>query len=232
MQDRYAGDIGDYIKIGLLRAISKRRRLGIVWYRYPDESHNEDGRHISYLEQPKKYESVDPELFEHLKSVVKNDRSIDSLSPMLGGATCFDESVDFRSKPIPDRRQWRKEWFAKAKECVSDCDLIFADPDNGIIDDDDRRKGSAKFGKQIALQEVKALADGRCAVIYHHNTRRKGGHAGEVAHWITQIDRTTMAIRARAFSARTFFVVNPDDEIRNNVIKYCETWGHLKIHLH
>ena len=44
MQDRYAGDIGDFVKLGLLRALSSGCKLGIAWYRFPDEDHNGDER--------------------------------------------------------------------------------------------------------------------------------------------------------------------------------------------
>ncbi len=37
MQDRYAGDIGDFVKLGLLRAISPGYALGLAWYHVPDE---------------------------------------------------------------------------------------------------------------------------------------------------------------------------------------------------
>ena len=43
MQNRYTGDIGDFAKYGLLRALCPGHRLGVAWYLYPDESHNEDG---------------------------------------------------------------------------------------------------------------------------------------------------------------------------------------------
>ena len=36
MRDRYVGDIGDYAKYGLLRAIGKGNRLGVAWYRSLD----------------------------------------------------------------------------------------------------------------------------------------------------------------------------------------------------
>ena len=62
MQDRYAGDIGDFVKLGLLRALSPGRKLGIAWYRFPDEDHNGDGRHVGYLDRPEAYSSFDPEL--------------------------------------------------------------------------------------------------------------------------------------------------------------------------
>jgi hypothetical protein len=51
MQDRYFGDVGDLGKYGLLRALSglneePQLRLGVVWYLFPDESHNTDGKHL------------------------------------------------------------------------------------------------------------------------------------------------------------------------------------------
>lgn len=79
MQDRYAGDVGDFVKLGLLRAISPGKWLSVAWYRFPDESHNGDGRHVGHLDQQQKYEALDP----HLKDVVNRERSIASLLPAL-----------------------------------------------------------------------------------------------------------------------------------------------------
>jgi hypothetical protein len=70
MQNRYTGDIGDYVKLAILRALMHGRRLGVGWWLYPDESHNSDGRHISYLSQPEVWRRFDPALFDHLKAVV------------------------------------------------------------------------------------------------------------------------------------------------------------------
>jgi hypothetical protein len=52
MQDRYVGDIGDYVKLAILRALMPGCSLGVAWWLYPDEAHNGDGRHISYLKRP------------------------------------------------------------------------------------------------------------------------------------------------------------------------------------
>lgn len=76
MQDRYAGDVGDFVKLGLLRALSSGKRLGVSWYRFPDEGHNGDGRHIGYFDQPLQYEALDSELFHHLREVVSREHSI------------------------------------------------------------------------------------------------------------------------------------------------------------
>lgn len=55
---------------------------------------------------------------------------------------------------------------------------------------------------------AKTLAHGRSAIIYHHNTRFRGSHDLEVDLWLNEL-RHAIAMRANAFSCRTFFVVNP-----------------------
>lgn len=232
MQDRYAGDVGDFVKLGLLRAISPVWQLGVAWYRYPDESHNGDGRHITYLDQPQRYEHLDPVLFSHLRNITRDARSINSLLPVLEGAISSDESVDSSMIAPRERRDWRTAWFQRVMKRLSTCDLVFADPDNGIIDDAYWRRGRAKFGKQMPLAEVQELANGRCAVIYHHNTRRRGGHDAEVDHWLGEVRMPGLAVRATAYSPRTFFVLNPCDEIEARIVEFCQQWADLKVHLH
>ena len=54
MQNRYTGDIGDFSKLGLLRALQAAGfSIGLNWYLTPDETHNGDGRRIHYLSQGK-----------------------------------------------------------------------------------------------------------------------------------------------------------------------------------
>jgi hypothetical protein len=44
MQNRYAGDISDFGKLGLLRQLSKTGlSVGVNWYLTPDGTHNGDG---------------------------------------------------------------------------------------------------------------------------------------------------------------------------------------------
>ena len=62
MQDRYAGDIGDFGKYGLLRALcgedghGPALRLGVLWYRVLEAEENNDGRHTAYLHSGPWYE--------------------------------------------------------------------------------------------------------------------------------------------------------------------------------
>ena len=85
MQDRYAGDVGDFMKLGLLRQMAEGDLLlGINWYRAPDERHNADGKHITYLESNnaigRKLRPCDTHLYEALARMVEEgNRSIDRL---------------------------------------------------------------------------------------------------------------------------------------------------------
>ena len=66
MQNRYAGDVGDFGKLGMLRRIEKSGiSVGVNWYLVGDENHNNDGKHIGYLEN-KQFRGCDDELLEKL----------------------------------------------------------------------------------------------------------------------------------------------------------------------
>jgi len=95
MQNRYVGDIGDYLKISILRNLSPGYRLGVAWWLFPDESHNGDGRHVGYLMRPDRWRHFDPELFDALHRVVssgqRNVRVLQALN-LIPGATYADMS--------------------------------------------------------------------------------------------------------------------------------------------
>jgi hypothetical protein len=83
-----------------------------------------------------------------------------------------------------------------------------------------------------AVGAIAVESEGRMAVIHHHNSRFKGGHDCEVDHWLRGIGLPTLAVRANAFSCRTFFVINPDAEIADRTRDFCEKWKNNKIRLH
>jgi hypothetical protein len=97
MQNRYVGDIGDYVKLAILRALSPRYRLGVAWWLHPDESHNRDGRHIGYVARPDQWRRFDPQLFDILSKIVSSGarsvRAFEAVSVLPGAL--------FASKEIP-----------------------------------------------------------------------------------------------------------------------------------
>jgi len=228
MQDRYTGDIGDYVKYGLLRALAGGRRLGVAWYLFPDEGHNDDGRHIGYLNDHGQWRGHDPALFDVLRQIVADDqRKVSAVeqSTILGAAK-FSGEILFAPELTPAmRRSWRSQWFENIQTSLKECDLVFADPDNGLCEDEKFSSGKVKDWKRMPLCEAKALAQGRTAVIYHHNTRRAGGHEKEIAYWIDQLGEGTLALRWRAYSSRTFFVVNPAKGMSERLERFSDEWG-------
>ena len=83
MQDKYAGDVGDFGKFSLLRTIfsGADNKIGVVWYKYPDELHNGDGRHTNYLTADT-YKACDEELVQKLSNVVASDRTVSKLESL------------------------------------------------------------------------------------------------------------------------------------------------------
>lgn len=233
MQNRYTGDIGDYVKLGLLRTLAVGRQLGVAWYLHPDEAHNADGRHIAYLSEPTRWRHLDPELFDGLRDLVSATRSVAEIERSgLLAATFHRESTLATDSLRGKHEAHRSAWAAHLRETLRPCDMIFADPDNGLVDDAPERLHDRKHAKQISLREAIALADNRPAIIYHHNTRFKGGHDREVDHWLAQLNSQALAIRATAFSCRTFFVLNCDALTRERAESFCARWAKAKVRLH
>jgi hypothetical protein len=232
-QDRYAGDIGDYVKVALLKHLAVGRRLGIAGYRHPDESHTDDGRHTAYLHDTNRWRALDPAVFDALCPIPCADRSIEALrdTGLLPGSQVMEPLLP-SGLPWPQRSEWRRAWFVRTVAALAACDLIFADPDNRLVDDDPRRRSRRIFAKQIPLAEAQTLAQGRVAVIYHHNTRFRGGHDAEVAHWLERLGPGTLAVRANAWNCRTFFVLNPDAEIVARTQAFCARWRDHAVRLH
>jgi hypothetical protein len=233
VQNRYAGDIGDYVKLALLRAISPDLKLGVAWYLYPDEGHNSDGRHIAYLQRSSAWRQLDPPLFDGLHRVIATSRSVQSLENLgLLDATYSREPLDHGSHAPRERCAARGAWFERLQSDLADSEMVFADPDNGLTNDQAHRRTNPRFGKHMPINEALALAAGRCAVIYHHNSRFKGGHDVEVGHWREQLGEGTLSIRVNAYSCRTFFVINPSPVVAARAEAFCHRWRNAKVRLH
>ena len=229
MQNRYVGDIGDFAKYSLINALSVGKRLGVAWYLYPDESHNADGKHTAYLSKPAEWRNKDPLVFDGLKRLLEtNNRSTDVViaNSIFKTEQVASELLNHESTSHFAREAWRKTWFKRTLDSLVSCNMVFADPDNGLCLDENFKTCNKKQWKRLPLSEANALSKGRTAVFYHHNSRRKGGHDKENAYWLGQLDGAKFAIKYNAFSSRTFFVVNPSEEMERNAQKWCSRFGH------
>ena len=175
MQNRYAGDIGDYSKLGLLRALhSAGFSIGLNWYLTPDETHNSDGRHVKYLDQDE-YRECDTELWLGLRDIVKsNKRKVRHMeNDGILRATFFSECFDFTGMSKPDRSARRTEWFARSLDAMAGNDIVCVDPDNGLVVAS--AVGGPKENKYVLPEElVGYYVQGSTVVYYQHKARRKG----------------------------------------------------------
>ena len=135
MRDQFVGDIGDFAKYGLLRALVRdggAARLGVVWYANRDDPGSSHGGEITYLNKGVGfYYQCDPELYSSLDAIVHSGRrriSAVEESGLLG------KDTPFWSELTPGSRPQRAIWLAGALQRVEGCDLVFLDPDNGISD--------------------------------------------------------------------------------------------------
>jgi hypothetical protein len=214
MQDRYAGDVGDFVKFGLLRALGDGApplKLGVNWYLAGDESHNADGKHVGYLQPSTRYHaslrSCDPDLMARLAQVVSADRSVAALEE--SGVLPVD-SVTYSARLV-DRMgdSARRAWHRDALRSLVAADLVFVDPDNGIRNE---HRGS-KAGKFAFLDELADYATrGQSLVIYHHADRSAGGVAAQVPRRLAELAEGTDvapmgAVVARRGSTRYFFII-------------------------
>ena len=160
MQDRYVGDVGDFVKYGLLRAIRGTKRLGVAWYLHPNVGPAGDGRHTAYLQNPDEWRHLDAELFDVLRELIAHRRSVANIqqSGILGNAAFAAERLEVAGIKVRDRPRWRNQWFGRIKRQLTDCDLVFADPDNGLVLNDRFRPTRQVYAKGIPLAEAMALA--------------------------------------------------------------------------
>jgi len=184
MQDKYAGDVGDFGKFTLLnqllRANGRQLRLGINWYRVTRrEPPNNDGRHISYLNpgnsKAEQFRACAPETYLKLKTLVDgDDRSIRSLerSMVLPKHTIFfSKELPYESAVLAQRIIERETWFSESLTVLKSADIIFLDPDNGILTDQ-VKKTQTRSIKYAFTDEVCGYAK-LCdlVVVYNHRDR-------------------------------------------------------------
>lgn len=167
MQDRYAGDIGDYGKFAMLRALASRGlAVGVNWYRIetpPQElSINDGGKLI-----PDRLFPCDPELAHALRAIsLSPERSVRELeeAELIPGASYYSVTT-----PVEERRKWHDDALSE----LAKAEVVFLDPDNGLLVKSVGR-GSARSPKYTFYDEVADyVARGQSVIVYNHRSRQK-----------------------------------------------------------
>jgi hypothetical protein len=184
MQDKYAGDIGDFGKYILLKKIhdiaKPKIRLGVNWYLCTAaEPHSTDGKHIFYLSSSSKYRDkfsqCDTLLYNQLSNIVNsNRRSIKTIE----NDCILPASTIFYSNPLPMKNNSkhepqtdREQWFNKSIHHLRKADIIFLDPDNGIAPSR-ASVNESRAVKYTFIHEIETyFKNGKSVVVYNHRDR-------------------------------------------------------------
>ena len=234
MQNRYTGDIGDFSKLGILRALQAAGlSIGLNWYLTPDETHNSDGRHVGYLEQ-ERFRACDEQLWLELKRIVAaGQRQIRYMEDdRVLKATFFAECLDFSGKTKTERRAFRSEWYERSLVAMAGKDIVCVDPDNGLVMPSALER--PKENKYVLPCELASYySRGSSVVYYQHKARRKD------AFYIHQHDALVrsacfpnaegVALKFKTTSQRYYlFIIQPQhrETIEKVVNEFLSTaWG-------
>lgn len=194
MQTRYIGDVGDFGKFGLLRALAgqfpsaaPRLSLGVVWYLVSRHEANNDGMHDGYLNLKSRaahervarsFRECDPDLYSELREIRTRRRfvmaDIQESKLFAGDTKFYDTTLSFEQLPWEGpatkeaRLTHRNDWLEKSLAAVQGCQVVFVDPDNGLEVDSVPRHGM-DGPKYVFFDELRKFTDrGQSLVIYHH----------------------------------------------------------------
>lgn len=212
MQDRYAGDIGDYGKIGLLGAIQRSGlSIGVNWYKTQptQQEYRSDGtfrQNDGKYRIPPELAVCDLELADTLNNISqKEKRAIKDVenANLIPNAIYYDDNVTVETRAI---------WHDNALNTLASPDLVFLDPDNGLLVKSVGKR-SVKSVKYAFYEEVSDyIRRGQSVMIYNHRSRKKPEiYFGEIYRNFQSIDeirnKTIKIITFPRYSVRDYFII-------------------------
>ena len=227
MQDRYAGDVGDFGKYALLNWLCAGNgderpalRLGVQWYRFvgAEPKAPNDGKHIRYLGPPscRKFRPCAPGLWEKMRTVVHSGRSIAAIEAsgaLPEGTAYYSEPLTFDRRESRDEKQTkRQDWLDRGLQAVAGSDLVFLDPDNGF--ESQRAKSHHLKGlKYVYYKDLYPHLEARQSLVVYHHFDRSKPHHDQIKDRLDVLcarfggDRGAFALRYRRGTARSYFVL-------------------------
>ena len=233
MQDRFVGDIGDFGKYGLLRALTglwdwerggplpdrERLSLGVVWYRNKVlHGGVNEGQNVGYLFDPQNapiYSNLDPKLYVCLKEIVCSRRSVDGiekagiLAETAGDAYYYS---DFVLAGHSDREKWLdgvKKWKDVVIDNTKGEHIIFLDPDTGLASlrmERGVKEGKIFSTKHVYFEEILPFIN-QTLVFYQHHARKPEDRGRQIQQWSTAAQEFPESPRILTACQRAFTIL-------------------------
>lgn len=216
MQNRYVGDIGDFVKYGLLNFLLENQpdkaniKLGINWYLVPNEKNSKDGKYTKYLESTNRFanslQECNRTLYHRLRVIVNKQRDVKEVER----GKVLPRGTLFYNKLIQEKR---KSWHSEALKELESTDIIFLDPDNGIQTNRMALMTSTggKAHKYVLDHEIADYYKrGQSVIVYTHRSRQKESLYKERFERVKKkISKhtTIYLLRANRYTTRDFIIL-------------------------
>ena len=213
MRCQWVGDIGDFGKYGLLRALFGKREehqisalsFAVVWCT------NTEPLSTRYMHPVENLQHCDEWLYQTLHGVGENERCLRAVQ-----VKNILNTNQFYYAPLSglagnDRAEI---WLPGAVELIRDADVIFVDPDDGIATSNMEERGNNNSQKHIYMDELNCFYHHKKSLIIYQTLRyAPGGFINRVNHLAGELRRRLgaqaeiWALRWRRRQSRVFFVV-------------------------
>lgn len=205
MKNQYAGDVGDYTKLGILRGLENAGfSIGLNWYLTPDEPEHSktftDGKHTKFLECD--CDTPDIDLYCALQKIgLSNNRTV----ARLERAKLFENTL-FWNKILDAKN--RDKWHSEALKKLHTQDVIFLDPDNGL--EVKSTNPYSKNGNKYTTYKEAAdyYVQGATVIIYNHRDRKPKNEYLKRFYRFIDMEETKNAkmfyLRASRYSVRDY----------------------------
>jgi len=226
MKNQYFGDVNDYRKYGLVRALTGYGTLSsMICWMLTEDVDRPDGGKVSYLLQPDTWRGCDKELFDTIREavIIEGERSVQVVKEkdIIPGA-------DYYETLLTDDKIERSEYFAQFLQEAHGKDFYFFDPDNGMEVPAVHfgRKNSSKY---LYWQELKGIHEkGASVLIYQHFPREK--RDAFIARMVAEFQKRTAFEEITSFrtSHVVFFLLALEkhmDVFTSAIHHLVEQWG-------
>ncbi len=165
MQQRYLGDIHDFQKFIFVKFLSYafKQKIGLNWYlvdpkKIGEKEVNKKDGEKRYFLQKNEFKTIDREIYnEFVELKLKKFRNINSFTKK----THMLQYVCFYNKKIPLLN--REKWLLDSLSFFKENNIIFLDPDNGLLKIKKSRKMSLKY---VLLREIESYLSNNKTVIF------------------------------------------------------------------
>ena len=228
MQNRYIGDIHDFYKFIFLKSLSKsiNEKVGLNWYLNDPSKIGEkeiklnDGENRKYLNTDN-YRKIDEEISQEMLLLKnKKNRILENFtkkSHLKKFIHFFNEELNVDN---------RKTWFSQSINKFKSTNIIFLDPDNGLIPKKVSKKRKVKY---LFHQEIKKLYLKKKSIIFCQFQSFNLKHQIMIERKILDIYHKTKlkvncpVIRNRS-SPNTFFIPIIQEEYKNKVKNFLKDY--------